>query len=113
MTVLLGTFRVLFSINLLDNRHIIVISDLSSRLARSVALPDTAVQTIALAFVRSWYGHYGAHTSILSDSGANFKSEVNADKKFILSFGQVHTALYHPEANRVVERLNRTFTFKM
>lgn len=50
---------------------------------------------------------------ILSDNGSNFKSEVMADTMVILSSQQLYTAPYHPEANGVVERLNRTFTSMM
>jgi hypothetical protein len=102
-----------FRVTSLGNRYILVISDLFSRLAISIAIPDTTAKTVASVFTSAWYGHYGAPSFILSDNGANFKSEVMADTMAILNVRQVFTAPYHPEANGVVERLNRTFTSMM
>jgi hypothetical protein len=99
-----------FRVTLAGNSYILVISDLFSRLAISVAIPDTTAATVADMFLKHWFGHYGAPYRILSDNGSNFTSELMSDVMTILSVRQVFTAPYHPQSNGVVERLNGTFT---
>jgi hypothetical protein len=99
-----------FRLTKAGNVYILVLSDLFSRLAISVAIPDTSAATVADMFIKHWIGHYGAPVSILSDNGSNFTSELMADTMSILSVRQVFTSPYHPQSNGVVERLNATFT---
>ena len=93
-----------------NNKNILVISDLFSRFAVSIAIPDMTAVTVASMLIMHWVAYFGPPNSLLSDNGTQFKSEVMKDVAAILAIRLSFTPPYHPQGNGNVERLNRTFT---
>ena len=93
-----------------NNKNILVISDLFSRFAVSIAIPDMTAITVASMFIMHWIAYFGPPNNLLSDNGTQFKSEIMRDVAAIMDTRLKFTPPYHPQGNGNVERLNRTFT---
>ena len=50
----------------------------------------------------------GVLAEVLSDRGTQFTSELMAEVSRLLGVKQLYTTPYHPQANGLVERFNRT-----
>jgi hypothetical protein len=93
-----------------NNKYILVISDLFSRFAVSIAIPDMTAITVASMLIMHWIAYFGAPNKLLSDNGTQFKSELMKDVAAVMNIRLSFTPPYHPQGNGNVERLNRTFT---
>ena len=60
-------------------RYILVMSDLFTKYAVTVALQHTTAATVANAIIDKWTMNFGAPDVIHTDQGSNFKSELMQD----------------------------------
>src|SRR5205085_3678985 len=72
------------------------------------AVPNTGTETIAKFIFKDIVCRHGVPQVILSDNRKNFASKIVKIlcKKFLIKY--IFSSPYHPQANRIVERLNRT-----
>jgi hypothetical protein len=91
-----------------NNKYILVSSDVFSRFEVSIAILDTTAAT-AHMLIMHWVAYFRVPNFLMSDC-SRFTSEMMRDVAAILGIRLLFTALYHPEANGTVERLNQTFT---
>ena len=77
-------------------------------MVRTVPLKNVTAATVATAFCEHWVFHYRAPVRLLSDNGGQFTSKFFQDVCAILGTQKLFTTAYHPQANRQVERFNRT-----
>ena len=88
-------------------RYILVMSDLFTKYAVTVALHDMTAATVANAIKDEWIMKFGAPDVIHTDQGSNFKSELVHDICRIFMIEKTKTTPYHPQGNGQVERFNR------
>ena len=88
-------------------RYILVMSDLFTKYAVTVALQDMTAATVANAIFNEWIMKFGAPDVIHTDQGTNFNSELMHDicRNFMIE--KTRTTPYHPQGNGQVERFNR------
>ena len=87
---------------------ILVISDYFTRWAEAIGLPNQEAAIVAQALMSEWICRYGAPESIHTDQGRNFESKLFSEHCSLLDTHKTRTTPYHPQSDRLVERLNRT-----
>ena len=88
-------------------RYILVMSDLFTEYAVTVALQDMTAATVANAMIDEWIMKFGAPDVIHTDQGSSFNSELMQDICRIFMVEKTRTTPYHPQGNGQVERFNR------
>ena len=81
--------------------------DHSSRWLEAIPISSTDTATIAAAFTSNWIAHFGVPDHLTSDCGPQFCSALWSE--LLRRWGISHhlTTAYHPQANRMVERVHR------
>ena len=90
------------------NINVLVMKDTITRFARVVPIPDERAETVAKKILDGWVSIFGSIETLLSDRGLNFIRTVVSSMAKQLGKKRVKTSPFHPQANRCVERWNRT-----
>ena len=88
-------------------RYIVVMSDLFTEYAVTVALQDMTTATVANAIIDEWIMKFGAPDVIHTDQGTNFNSELMQDICRIFMIEKTRITSYHPQGSVQVQRFNR------
>ena len=86
-------------------RYILLIGDHSTKWYEAIPLPD---QTTSDALLERWICRFGCPYSIHTDRGTNFEYQLFANLLKELKVDKTRTTAFHPPANSVIERMNRT-----
>ena len=70
--------------------------------------PDQTAKTVTKFLYGGYISIFGAPVRLLSDRGANLTSSVIEEMCKILGIKQLQSMPYHPQTNRLVERLHQT-----
>lgn len=89
------------------HEYILVILNYATRYPEAIALRKATSKNIAkeLFILMSLVG---IPKEILTDQGTPFMSRLMADLCKLLHVTQLHTSVYHPQTNGLVERFNQT-----
>jgi len=88
--------------------YLLVIIDRFSRFMNAVPLTNITAEACVDAFIRNWVSLFGCPVNIYTDRGTQFTSSLWADMCNHLGSKLHHSTAYHPQAQGLVERLNRT-----
>ena len=88
-------------------RYILVMSDLFTKYAVTVALQDMTAATVANAIIDEWIMKLGALDVNHTDQGSNFNKDLMQDICRIFMIEKTRTTPYRPQRNGQVERFNR------
>ncbi|BHF74239.1 hypothetical protein SprV_0401732400 [Sparganum proliferum] len=77
------------------------------RWPEAIPLPDIAAPTVVKAFLSRWVAIFGAPSTITTDRGAQFESNLFQSLLSFLGCTCIRTTAYHPAANGMVERFHR------
>ena len=89
------------------NRYILTMVDYATRYPEATALKSIEAETVAEALI-TMFTRVGIPEEVLSDQGSQFMSGVMKEVSRLLSMSQLHTTVYHPMCNGLVERFNGT-----
>ena len=87
--------------------HLFTVIDQSTRWAEAIPIADTSAAGCAEAFFQGWVSRFGVPDTLTSDRGSKFSSEVWAAVCKRINIRQCMTTAYHPQANGMVEPLQR------
>ncbi|XP_078232523.1 cytohesin-interacting protein isoform X1 [Pogona vitticeps] len=87
--------------------HILVIIDYATRYPEAVPLRSTTAKVLARELMQV-FTRLGFPKEILTDQGTNFMSQTLKELWRLLEVKPIHTAVYHPQSNGLVERFNKT-----
>ena len=90
------------------NRYVLVVVDLLTRAAEMIPIPDKSAKTVASAPIRDVFCRRGIPESILTDRGCEFYNQTLSTIAQELGIVKKRISPLHPQANGIVERLNRT-----
>ena len=83
--------------------------DLFTRAAEMIPIPDKSAKTVASALIRDVFCRRGIPESIiLTDRGCEFDNQALSTIAQELGIDKKRISPLHPQANGIVERLNRT-----
>ena len=91
-------------------RSFLVMNDLLTKYAVTVALQDMTAATVANAIIDEWIKKFGAPDVIHADQSSNFNSELMQDICSIFMIEKTRTTAYHPQGNGQVERFYRVIS---
>lgn len=88
------------------NRFILTICDYATPYPEAIALPSTDTSRVARELI-AFFAQVGIPEEILTDQGSNFMSTMLEIYR-LLQVKRIHTTLYHPQTDGLVERFNGT-----
>ncbi|GFV56649.1 retrovirus-related Pol polyprotein from transposon 412 [Trichonephila clavipes] len=89
------------------NQFCMTIIDRFTRWPEVIPKPDMTVETTARALMHGWISRFGCPTTITTDRGTNFESNLFRELTRMLGCNRIHSTSYHPQANGIIERLHR------
>ncbi|GFS47685.1 hypothetical protein TNCV_1973511 [Trichonephila clavipes] len=89
------------------NQFCMTIIDRFTRWPEVIPTPDMTAETTARAFMHGWISRFGCPTTITTDRGTNFESNLFRELTRMLGCNRIHSTSYHPQANGIIERLHR------
>ncbi|BHF82388.1 hypothetical protein SprV_0802552600 [Sparganum proliferum] len=87
--------------------YLLTCVDRFTRWPEAIPLPDIAAPTVVKAFLSRWVAIFGAPSTITTDRGAQFESNLFQSLLSFLGCTRIRTTAYHPAANGMVERFHR------
>ena len=88
--------------------YLLTIGDRFTRWPEDIPLSDISALTCARAFLYHWVSRYGVPSTLTSDRGRQFVSELWRKTAALLGTATNSTTSYHPQSNGMVERMHRT-----
>ena len=89
------------------HRWILTLVDIATRYPDAIPLKSITTEAVAESLV-DIFSRVGIPDEILSDRGSQFTSDVMREVGRLLSVAQLHSSIYHPMTNGLVERFNGT-----
>ncbi|BHF71607.1 hypothetical protein SprV_0401466700 [Sparganum proliferum] len=87
--------------------YLLTCVDRFTRWPEAIPLPDIAAPTVVKAFLSRWVAIFGAPSTITTDRGAQFESNLFQSLLSFLGCTRIRTTAYHSAANGMVERFHR------
>ena len=90
------------------NQHVLIFQDFLMKWPMVYPIPDQKAEQIVKILVEEIIPSFGIPESLLSDRGTNLLSHLMLDVCKLLGIRKLNTTAYHPQADGLVERYNRT-----
>ena len=90
------------------NLFVLVIADHFSKVTKAFPLKDQKAETIARVLTERWILEYGEPMQVHADQGTNFESALIKELCKIHGIEKTRTSPYHPQADGMVEKFNKT-----
>ena len=94
------------------NQCILVVCNYATRYPEAIPLRSIDAGTVAEHLIHL-FSRVCISKEILSDQGTNFMSQLLKELYNLLNISQIQASLYHPQADGLVERLNKTLKSKV
>lgn len=88
-------------------RYCLTAVDRFTRWPEAIPLGDITAETVAKAFLSGWIAKFGSPSVVVTDRGAQFRSELFSYLSKIAGFQHRQTTAYYPACNGLVERFHR------
>ena len=90
------------------NKYILVVADYFTKWVEAFPMKNGEAEMVARLLVREVICRFGTPRVLHSDQGRNFEAEVIQELCRLLGIKKTRTTPYHPQADGMVERFNRT-----
>lgn len=87
--------------------YLLTCVDRFTRWAEAIPISDITAKTVAHAFLSGWIARFGIPSTVTTDRGAQFESNLWSEFMHLLGSVRTRTTSYHPAANGMVERFHR------
>ena len=87
--------------------YILTCVDRFTRWPEAFPVTEITAETAASTFVNGWISRFGVPSTITTDQGRQFESDLWRQLMKLLGTKRIHTTAYHPIANGLVERFHR------
>jgi len=86
--------------------YLLTVIDRFTRWPEAFPLPDIRTETIARAFLQGWIARFGTLTTLTTDRGGQFQSDLWNNLMIALGSHRLRTNSYHLQFNGLIERLH-------
>ena len=90
------------------NRYILVVSGYFMKWTEAFPMPNMEARTVAGIIVRERVSRFGVPSSIHSDQGRQYESQLFSEMCKVLHIKKTRTTPYHPQSDGMVEHFNKT-----
>ena len=87
--------------------YLLTCIDRFTRWIEAIPLKDIFAESIAHSFVSGWISRFGVPSTVTTDRGRQFESDLFKQLLQTLGSTRIRTTSYHPMANGMVERFHR------
>ena len=89
-------------------RYLLVMIDAYTRWVELIPLEDKTAESVVTGVMDGWISRHGAMATLFTDQGREFVNQAFQElgRKMVISHQS--TLAYHPQANGLVERTNRS-----
>ena len=87
--------------------YLLTCVDRFTRWPEALPLTNITAETVARTFMSGWISRFGVPSTITTDRGSQFESELMHQLMVLLGAKRCRTTAYHPSANGLVERFHR------
>lgn len=87
--------------------YLLTCVDRFTRWPEAIPIADGSADTVARAFIQTWVSRFGVPSTITTDRGGQFGSNLWKAFTQLLGTKHIRTTAYHPCANGMVERFHR------
>ena len=88
--------------------YLLTVVDRFTRWPEAIPVADISAKTCSRAFLAHWVARFGVPSSMTSDRGRQFVSELWRKTAALMGASTNATTAYHPQSNGMVERMHRT-----
>ena len=88
-------------------KYLLTAVDRFTRWPIAIPMSDMTAESVVDAFSHGWVQHFGIPSTITTDRGAQFSSDLFRQLNRLWGIKLIMTTPYHPEANGLVERMHR------
>ena len=89
------------------SRYLLTCIDRYTRWTEAIPLTNITAEACAQALMEGWIARFGLPSSITSDRGRQFESNLWNSLMHLLGIRHNRTTAYHPQTNGIVERFHR------
>lgn len=88
--------------------YCLTIIDRFSRWPEAIPMVSQSAESVAEALFNGWFSRFGIPSSIVTDQGKQFESQLFKELARIVGCNHWRTTAYHPQSNGIIERWHRT-----
>lgn len=88
-------------------RYLLTCVDRFTRWPEAFPLMDITAESVARAFVLGWIARFGVPSTLITDRGRQFESNLWSQLSSLFGIHRQRTTAYHPAANSMVEHFHR------
>ena len=87
--------------------YLLTAVDRFTRWPEAIPLTNITAESVAQAFISGWIARFGVPSTIITDRGRQFESQLWNSLMSVLGTKRSRTTAYHPQTNGMVERFHR------